>query len=60
MIGYNLTDRRIEAIPLHKMRNTYVVERKFKPGEALISKLQEYFENRQYGTFIEWEEPYAE
>lgn len=56
MIGYNLTDRRIEAIPLHEMLNTYVVERKFKPSEALISALQVYFENREYDTPLAWEE----
>lgn len=56
LIGYNLTDHCIEAIPLHKMRNTYVVERKFKPGAPLISALQTYFENGQYDASVKWEE----
>lgn len=56
MIGYNLTDRRIEAIPLHELRNTYVVERRFRPSKALISALQAYFEDRKYDTSVPWEE----
>ena len=56
LIGYNLTNRTIAALPLYKIRESYVVERKYKPSERLISNLQEYYENKDYDEFVSFEE----
>lgn len=56
LLGYDLTNKVIGAIPLCKMRDTYVVERKYKPSEKLIALLQEYYENEEYDTVIYYEE----
>ncbi len=56
LIGYDLTNKIVGAIPLSKIRNSYVVERKYKPSERLISTLQNYYEEKEYDRVIAYEE----
>ena len=56
LLGYDMTNNVIGAIPLCIVRDTYLVERKFKPSEKLIGLLQEYYENEEYDKVI----PYME
>ena len=56
LIGYDLTDRVIGAIPLYKIRESYLVERKYKPSGQLIEILQQYYESREYDKVIAYEE----
>ena len=56
LIGYDMTNKVIGAIPLCKIRDSYLVERKYKPSEKLIGLLQEYYENEEYDKVISYEE----
>ncbi|MBQ8689958.1 MAG: hypothetical protein IJ515_06315 [Clostridia bacterium] len=56
LIGYDMTNKVIGAIPLCKIRDSYLVERKYKPSEKLIDLLQEYYENKEYDKVIPYEE----
>ena len=56
LIGYDLTNKVIGAIPLCLIRDSYLVERKYKPSEKLIELLQEYYENEEYDKVIPYEE----
>lgn len=56
LIGYDLTNKVIGAIPLYLIRDSYLVERKYKPSEKLIELLQEYYENEEYDKVIPYEE----
>ncbi len=56
LIGYDLTNKVAGAIPLCKIRDSYLVERKYKPSEKLIGLLQEYYENEEYDKVISYEE----
>lgn len=56
LIGYDLTNKVIGAIPLCKIRDSYIVERKYKPSPKLIEILQEYYENEEYDNVISYEE----
>ena len=56
LLGYDLTNKLVGAIPLCKIRDAYVVEKKYKPSEKLIELLQEYYENEEYDKFISFEE----
>lgn len=56
LIGYDLTNKVVGAIPLCKIRDSYLVERKYKPSEKLIGLLQEYYENEEYDRVISYEE----
>ena len=56
LIGYDMTNKVIGAIPLCKIRDSYVVERKYKPSEKLIDLLQQYYESEEYDTVISYEE----
>ena len=56
LIGYDLTNKVIGAIPLCLIRDSYLVERKYKPSEKLIELLQEYYENEGYDDIIPYEE----
>ena len=56
LIGYDMTHNVIGAIPLCKIRDSYLVERKYKPSEKLIELLQEYYENEEYDKVISYEE----
>lgn len=56
LIGYDMTNKVIGAIPLCKIRDSYVVERKYKPSDKLIEILQEYYENEEYDKVIDYEE----
>lgn len=56
LIGYDLTNKVIGAIPLCLIRDSYLVERKYKPSEKLIEQLQEYYENEEYDKVIPYEE----
>ena len=56
LIGYDLTNKVIGAIPLYKMRDTYVVERKYKPSTKLIDALQNYYEENDFNQIVTYEE----
>ena len=56
LIGYNLSNGIIEALPLYKVRDYFIVERKFKPSPALITALQKYYEDGQFGERVEYKE----
>ena len=56
LIGYDITNKAIGAILLYKIRDSYLVERKYKPSDKLINLLQKYYENRNYKKVIFYEE----
>ncbi len=56
LLGYDLTSKVIGALPLCAVRNSYLVERKYKPSDKLIALLQEYYENEEYDKVISYEE----
>lgn len=56
LIGYDMTNHVIGAIPLCKIREAYVVERKYKPSEKLIGILQNYYEEKEYDEVVLYEE----
>lgn len=56
LIGYDLTNKVIGAIPLYKIRDSFLVDRKYKPSNKLISILQKYYENNEYDVVIPYEE----
>lgn len=56
LIGYDLTNKVIGAIPLCKIRDSYLVERKYKPSEKLVVLLQKYYESEEYDKVISYEE----
>ena len=56
LIGYDMTNKVIGAIPLCKIRDSYLVERKYKPSENLIGLLQEYYESEEYDKVKPYEE----
>lgn len=56
LLGYDFTNKVIGAIPLCMIRDSYVVERKYKPSEILIDLLQRYYENEEYDRVISYEE----
>lgn len=56
LIGYDLTNKIIGAIPLYKIRHSFVVDSKYKPSETLQNILQKYFEDQDYDNFIEYKE----
>ncbi len=39
---YDIEDKTIKAIPLHKIQDIYLIKQKYKPSEQLIAQLQEY------------------
>ena len=55
LIGYDLTNKIIGAIPLYKIKAPYLVERKYKPSENLINMLQKYYEDVEYDTITKYE-----
>ena len=56
LIGYDMTNKVVGAIPLCMMRDAYLVERKYKPSKEMIDLLQEYYENAEYDKVIFYEE----
>jgi len=56
LIGYDMTNKVIGAIPLCMIRDSYLVERKYTPSDKLIGLLQEYYENEEYDKVISYEE----
>ena len=56
LIGYDLTNEVIGAIPLYKIRDSYLVERKYSPSDRMLALLQKYYENREYSDIIPYEE----
>lgn len=56
LIGYDLTNKVIGAIPLHKIRDSYLVERKYQPTLQLIDTLQRYYEENEFDKYIPFEE----
>lgn len=56
LIGYDMTNKVIGAIPLCRIRDSYLVERKYKPSDELIALMQEYYENEEYDKVLPYEE----
>ena len=56
LIGYDMTNKVIGALPLCMVRDPYLVERKYKPSEKLVAILQEYYENEDYDKVVAYEE----
>ena len=56
LLGYDLTNKIIGAVPLCMIRDSYVVDRKYKPSKKLIDLLQQYYENEEYDKVISYEE----
>lgn len=56
LLGYDLTSKAIGAIPLCMIRDSYIVERKYKPSDRLVDLLQQYYENEEYDKVISYEE----
>lgn len=56
LIGYDMTNKVIGAIPLCMIRDSYLVERKYKPSEKIIELLQEYYENEEYDKIVSYKE----
>ena len=52
LIGYDLANKAIGAVPLYKIRDSYLVERKYKPGLRLIEALQQYYEDEDYDEIV--------
>lgn len=42
---YDINEKKIKSIPLHKMQDVYVIKQKYKPTEKLIELLHEYADN---------------
>ncbi len=42
---YDINNRKIKSIPLHKIQDIYMIKQKYKPSELLIERLQEYADN---------------
>lgn len=53
---YDLTNEIIGALPLYKIRESYLVERKYRPSERLIEALQKYYEDKEYKEVIAFKE----
>ena len=56
LIGYDITNKVIGAIPLSMIRDSYLVDRKYNPSHKLIELLQEYYENEEYDKVVFYEE----
>lgn len=56
LIGFDLNNNVIGAIPLFKIRESYVVERKYRPTCNLIKALQEYYEAHEYDKIVSFKE----
>lgn len=44
-IIYDLNNKEIKAIPLHRIQDIYTIKQKYKPSDKLIELLREYAEN---------------
>ncbi len=44
-VVYDISNRTIKSIPLHKIQDIYMIKQKYKPSEQLIERLQEYADN---------------
>ena len=56
LICYDLTNKIIGALPLYKVNNCFLVDKKYKPSELLIEKLQKYYEENNFDNIIPFEE----
>ena len=56
LIVYDLVNKVIGAIPLCMINDSFLVERKYKPSNKLITLLQQYYEKEEYDNVI----PYVE
>lgn len=53
LIFYDLVKKRIRAVPLHDIRDTYMVQKRYKPSEKLIELLQKYSDDCEFDKEIE-------
>ena len=45
---YDINDQKIKSIPLHKIKDIYVIKQKYTPSEKLIACLQAYVDDYQF------------
>ncbi len=51
-IIFDITNKIIKAIPLHRIKDIYIIKQKYKPSTQLINQLQAYAENCDFETEI--------
>ena len=49
---YDINEKKIKSIPLHKIQDIYTIKQKYKPSERLIDLLQEYANNCDFENEI--------
>ncbi len=45
---YDLNEKKIKAIPLHNVKDIYILKQKYKPSERLIEQLQVYADDHKF------------
>ncbi len=53
---YDIINKKIKSIPLHKIQDIYMIKQKYKPSESLINALQEYADSFLFKEEISVEE----
>lgn len=53
---YDMDDNKIKSVPLHKIKDIYMIKQKYKPNEKLVELLQEYTDNCNFEKEITAEE----
>lgn len=48
IVGYDLITKRVCSVPLHEIRNAYLVAKKYRPGHTLLAALKDYTEQRDF------------
>ena len=56
LVGYDITNKLIGAIPLYKIKNPFAVKTAYNPSDKLIQTLQKYYENKNYEEVVPYEE----
>lgn len=49
---YDMGDNKIKSVPLHKIKDIYMIKQKYKPNEKLLELLQEYTDNCNFEAEI--------
>lgn len=53
---FDITNRKIKAIPLYNLQDIYPIKQKYKPTDELAERLQIYADNREFDEEISIEE----
>lgn len=53
LVFYDLKNKRIRALPLHAISETYMIQKRYKPSENLINLLQQYSDDCDFDKEIE-------